>query len=134
MERVRQVAEVEMLDSFHPVPGEGPGSQTAPPGAPQAGAGFDLVQGLRRLRENYGIRRLLLEGGPRLNYMFLREGLVDELFWTVAPKIAGTSHDLTLAEGPSLLLPLPRLQLVSLFQHGDELFLRYRVKALEEGK
>src|SRR5690606_11731940 len=41
VERVRQVAEVEMLDSFHPVPGEGPGSQTAPQGAPQAGAGFD---------------------------------------------------------------------------------------------
>lgn len=88
---------------------------------------LDLRRALAWLYEHRGVRRLLLEGGPTLNHAFFAAGLVDELFWTVAPKVAGYEADLTLVHGPALLEPLPRLELVTAWLHEDELFLRYRI-------
>lgn len=93
-------------------------------------AGVDTVEiprALRLLREEFGVERLLSEGGPRLNWEFLRAGVLDELFWTVAPKVGGYQEDLPLVRGPEVLDPLPRLHLLTLFHHEGELFLRYRV-------
>ena len=44
---------------------------------------------MRALRSDYGVRSVLCEGGPHLNSSLLREGLVDELFLCVSPRIAG---------------------------------------------
>src|SRR5690606_31488003 len=88
---------------------------------------LDLQAVWRLLFEAYGVRRLLSEGGPRFNHGCLKEGLVDEIFWTVAPRIAGSSHDLTMVSGPALLQPMPRLELVSAYCHENELFLRWRL-------
>lgn len=88
----------------------------------------DLPAALARLREEKHIHRLLSEGGPRLNWEFLRRDLLDELFWTVAPKIAGAAFDLTLVHGPVPLHPMPELELVSAYADNNELFLRYRLK------
>lgn len=93
---------------------------------------IDWAAALELLRSRYGVRRLLLEGGPRVNYALFRLGFVDELFWTVAPKIAGQADDRTMVEGPQLLLPLPRLALASAYLHHNELFLRYRVLGAPE--
>lgn len=87
----------------------------------------DFVRALTRLREEYGVNRLLSEGGPRVNYEFLRAGLLDELFWTVAPKMSGLADDLTLVHGPRLLQSQPDLQLISAYAADSELFLRYKV-------
>lgn len=87
----------------------------------------DLPRALERLRHEYGIEHLLSEGGPRLNYEFLRARLLDEIFWTIAPKIGGNGQDLTLVHGDAILNPLPRLRLLSAFGGDDELFLRYKV-------
>ena len=58
----------------------------------------------------------------------LANGLVDELFCTVAPKMVGGSALRTLVEGPALPLDrLARLELVSLYHHENELFCRYRI-------
>ena len=38
-----------------------------------------------------GIRALLCEGGPTLNRALLAAGVVDELFLTLAPLLAGNS-------------------------------------------
>lgn len=89
--------------------------------------GLDLPEALAWLLRERGVRRLLLEGGPTLNHAFLAAGMVDELFWTVAPKVAGYGEDLTLVHGPRLLEPMPALELVTAWFHGGELFLRYRV-------
>lgn len=81
---------------------------------------------LARLRAEHGVRSILCEGGPHLNTALLREGLVDELFLSLAPVIAGASDDLTIVEGE----PLPRpveLDLAWLFEQGEHLFARYRV-------
>lgn len=85
----------------------------------------DLVQALRLLRERYGIRRLLVEGGARVNYAFVEEGCLDSLFCTLAPKLSGFSEDLTMIEGPALLEPTPRFTLRTLYHHEDELFFHW---------
>lgn len=90
--------------------------------------GVDFVETLARLRTEGGAKRVLSEGGPRLNWEFLRRGLLDELFWTVAPKIGGASFDLTLVHGPEPLRPQPALELLSAYAGDSELFLRYRIK------
>ncbi len=88
----------------------------------------DLPLMMRLLAEELGLRRLVVEGGPTLNSALLAEGMVDELFWTVAPKIIGGAAMRTMVEGKTLPLDrVPRLQLVSLHHHENELFLRYRL-------
>src|SRR2546423_5712887 len=48
-----------------------------------------LTTALARLRRDYGIPTLLCEGAPTLFGALLQEGLVDELFLTLAPKLTG---------------------------------------------
>ncbi|HMC05827.1 MAG TPA: dihydrofolate reductase family protein [Solirubrobacterales bacterium] len=84
----------------------------------------ELREALAYLRAERGVRALLCEGGPRLHAQLIDAGLVDELFVTIAPKLAG-------GEGPSLVTGLPEverpLELVWLLDDGGELFGRYRV-------
>jgi riboflavin biosynthesis pyrimidine reductase len=84
----------------------------------------NLAAALRALRESYAIRSVLCEGGPRLNAALLREGLVDELFLSVAAKLSGEPV------GPGIIAPSPRgattdLELRWALQAGQDLFLRY---------
>lgn len=83
----------------------------------------DLAAAMRRLRAD-GIRCLLCEGGPTLHADLLEGGLVDELFVTVAPTLAGGS-------GPGLCEGLGagrrRLELAWLHESAGELYARYRV-------
>ena len=50
---------------------------------------LDLAQALEELRARFGVRTLLCEGGPHLNSHLLLAGVVDELFLSLAPKLAG---------------------------------------------
>jgi riboflavin biosynthesis pyrimidine reductase len=70
-----------------------------------------------------GLPRVLCEGGPRLNQVLLAADRIDEVFVTIAPTLVGG--------------PAPRIvhgadeaarsmQLVSAFEHGGDLLLRYR--------
>jgi riboflavin-specific deaminase-like protein len=85
---------------------------------------FDLRPLLERLRTDFGVRSILCEGGPTLNASLLRYGLLDELFLTVSPQIAGGTDALTIVSGD----PLPDIQnlrLLWVLRSEDELFLRY---------
>jgi 5-amino-6-(5-phosphoribosylamino)uracil reductase len=73
-----------------------------------------------------GARRILCEGGPTLNAALFEAGLVDELFVTIAPKLAGGSAPLTLIQGGEFGTLL--LELRSLHELEGELFLRYAVR------
>lgn len=85
-----------------------------------------LAPVLRRLREEHGIRSLLCEGGPHLNRALLREGLVDELFLTLSPKLTADPGAPSIVSGPALSEPVG-MALVRLLEHGGYLFLRYRI-------
>lgn len=80
---------------------------------------------LRRLRSEYGIRVLLCEGGPTLFGALLREAVVDELFLTLAPKLAGGGTGTTISAGPELADP-QELVLEWLLERNGSLYLRYR--------
>jgi riboflavin biosynthesis pyrimidine reductase len=86
----------------------------------------DLVDGVRRLRTELGVRSLLCEGGPQLLGDLLRARLVDELHLVVAPKLAAGADPLTIVTGAALDSPAD-LTLLSLHESGGYLFLRYRV-------
>ena len=91
------------------------------------GAEPDLAWVMRTLREAHGVRYLLVEGGPNINGGFFAAGLVDEICWTLAPKIIGGGESLTLVGGPPLPVPVP-LTLHTAHLHEGEFFLRYRVR------
>lgn len=73
-----------------------------------------------------GARRILCEGGPTLNAALFSEGLIDEVFLTLAPKLIGGSDPLTIVKGASFPEPI-RLEVRSLVELESELFLRYSV-------
>ncbi len=67
----------------------------------------------------------MCEGGPTLNESLLLYGLVDELFLTVKPAIAGGADALTIVAG----MPLPelvQLELAWVLEEDGELYLRYK--------
>jgi riboflavin biosynthesis pyrimidine reductase len=74
----------------------------------------------------------LSEAGPTLFGSLASAGLVDELFLTVSPLLAGRSAldiNLGLVEGATFL-PSRRLagQLLSIRLRGSHIFLRYRLE------
>lgn len=81
------------------------------------------------LHKECGVRLLLHEGGPMLFGQFLKANLVDELFLTVAPQVAGresTADRLALIRTATFLPDdAPRLKLLSVKNSADHLFLRY---------
>jgi riboflavin-specific deaminase-like protein len=89
---------------------------------------FDLRPLMERLRSEYGVRSILCEGGPTLNESLLLYGLVDELFLTLAPVLAGGADALTIVAGQPLPELLP-LELIWVMEDGGELFLRYGIGA-----
>ena len=58
------------------------------------------------------MRSILCEGGPTLNSHLFAAGLVDELFLTLNPKVAGGAAALTIVAGRDLVEPA-ELELVS---------------------
>jgi riboflavin-specific deaminase-like protein len=96
--------------------------------APPEREPLELAPHVRALRSDHGVRSILCEGGPTLNWALLREGLVDELFLTVAPKLAGGRDVPTIVTGDPLGEPLD-LELVSLLEGDGELFLRYQLRS-----
>lgn len=89
------------------------------------GRELPLGRVLRQLRERYGVRSLLLEGGPTLNGAMVEASLVDELFITLSPKLVSGRDVPTIVSGERLEPPLG-LELVTAFEHEGYLFLRYR--------
>jgi 2,5-diamino-6-(ribosylamino)-4(3H)-pyrimidinone 5'-phosphate reductase len=79
---------------------------------------------LRWLREQYGVKRLLCEGGGELNDALARAGLVDEVHLTICPKIFGGRRAPTLADGLGIqkLANAARFELTSFRRKKSELF------------
>ncbi|MBN4097955.1 dihydrofolate reductase family protein [Methylobacterium sp. OT2] len=75
---------------------------------------IDLGRTLDVLASEFGVRRLILEGGARTNAAFLKAGLVDEISLVLFPAIGGHSGSQTLFEaGEDGLADRVRLSLVS---------------------
>jgi riboflavin biosynthesis pyrimidine reductase len=88
----------------------------------------ELVEVTRRL----GARVVVTEAGPRIFADLAGAGLIDELFLTLAPQLAGRdpSHPrLPLVDGAAFFPDSPRwARLASVRAAGDHLFLRYQLE------
>lgn len=82
----------------------------------------DLAEALRHLRQEREVRALLCEGGPHLYGQLQAAGLVDDLFLTIAPKLAGGGAP-RIIEGE--LPEVTPLELAWLLEKDGELFARY---------
>ena len=109
-------------------PADGEGAQVEYVRAAKCGL-LDLPAAMAQLRERFGVRTVLCEGGPHLNSQLLAAGLVDELFLSLSPKLAGgdpTGEALRIVSGPDFDPPL-ELELIAVLEQDSHLFLRYRV-------
>jgi len=93
---------------------------------------LDLPAALAELRERLAVHTILCEGGPHLAGQLLADGLLDELFLSLSPTLAGGepsgSQALGIIAGPELD-PLVGLELLGVLQSSSYLFLRYGVSA-----
>jgi riboflavin biosynthesis pyrimidine reductase len=119
-----------------------PSSASLPAGAAAAEVDYirvardgqlDLPAALAELRARFDVRTLLCEGGPHLNAQLLGAGLVDELFLSLSPLLAGGDpasggEALRILAGPSFSPPVA-LELRGVLEHDSGLFLRYGVRA-----
>jgi riboflavin biosynthesis pyrimidine reductase len=90
----------------------------------------DVTSAVELLRER-GHRRILSEAGPHVFGSLVEAGLVDELFLTVSPLLAGraSSGSFGLIEGVALLPEHARpARLRSARAHGSHLFLQYGLR------
>ncbi len=88
----------------------------------------DLALALAILRADYGVKRLVCEGGGTLLRSFAAADLLDELHLTFCPLIFGGSAAPTLSGVPGKFLPKStQLKLVEMKRAGDECFTRWSV-------
>jgi riboflavin biosynthesis pyrimidine reductase len=86
-----------------------------------------LAQALRTLRAEHGVKLLVCEGGPTLFGALLAAGLADELWLTLAPRLAGGASGAALVSGPAPQAPAQAV-LEGVLEHAGTLFLRYRLQ------
>ena len=96
-----------------------------------AGARVDLAAALAELAERFTVEVVLCEGGPHLARELLAGGLVDELFLTISPLLAGgepsSGEALRILAGAELDPPAS-MELLAAARSGSYLFLRYGIE------
>jgi riboflavin biosynthesis pyrimidine reductase len=95
---------------------------------------LDLPAALAEVRARFAVESMLCEGGPHLAGQLLDAGLVDELFLSLSPTLAGAEpsgeQTLRILAGVKLEPPV-ELELLGVLQSRSSLFLRYGVSARE---
>ncbi len=91
-------------------------------------AEVNLTDMLASLHEDYGVKRVVCEGGGTLLHAMLSKGLVDELHVTLCPVIFGGAKAPTLTGIADKFLPhSAELKLVEMLPLEGECFTRWRV-------
>jgi riboflavin biosynthesis pyrimidine reductase len=95
---------------------------------------LDLAAALGELRARFAIDSILCEGGPHLGLQLLEAGLLDELFLSLSPLLAGGEPSggeaLRILAGAELE-PAAELELLDVLRSDSRLFLRYGVLSRE---
>lgn len=88
-----------------------------------------LKRVLRKLAREFGIKKLLLEGGGKINGSFLAADLIDELSLLIVPVADGGIGTPSLFDAKEGRGPARKLELLSVRKRKDDLlWLRYKVK------
>ncbi len=91
--------------------------------------GSFLNEVLKRLA-NKGIMTLFVEGGSQVHSSFINEGLADELYLYMAPKLIGNGASLFMDETRNLMAEGESLRFLDVRQIGDDI--RLHAKFLKE--
>jgi riboflavin-specific deaminase-like protein len=93
------------------------------------GKDLDFHEALRWLRREWGVKRLLCEGGGAINGGLFLAGVVNEIYLTIAPVILGGRNSPTLADGAGFrkLADAQPLRLKRQQRIGDELYTVFSV-------
>ena len=87
----------------------------------------DFTQIAKILVKEYNVKQLLIEGGGQVNFAAFQADIVDEVFLTLSPKIAGGNIQ-TIVEGTGFEFNnLIELELLNHQKVSSEIFLHYRV-------
>jgi 2,5-diamino-6-(ribosylamino)-4(3H)-pyrimidinone 5'-phosphate reductase len=90
---------------------------------------IDLAKVLQKLRAQFGIRKLLLEGGGKINGSFLAANLIDELSILIGPVADGRTGTPALFDVDDRRAPPRQLKLMSIEKRGGGIvWLRYKVR------
>lgn len=90
---------------------------------------LNLARVLQKLRKEFGIKTLLLEGGGKINGSFLAADLIDELSVLLAPVADGSIGTPSLFDAKEGRGPARKLTLRSVEKRkGGLVWLRYKVK------
>lgn len=92
---------------------------------------LDLAHAMRYLVETHDATNVLVEGGAGTHGAFFEQGLVDEVWAFIAPRLVGDGQHLPPLRSPRQPLArmdqATRLELRTTRRLDDDLFLRYRV-------
>ncbi len=88
---------------------------------------IDLPRAMNLLREHFGVERLAVTGGGHINGAFLAAGLLDEVSCMIAPGIDGRGNMTAVFDGLHSDKQPTRLQLTSVRQMGDTVWIRYKL-------
>jgi 2,5-diamino-6-(ribosylamino)-4(3H)-pyrimidinone 5'-phosphate reductase len=90
---------------------------------------IDLPLLMRILYQDFGVKKLMIEGGPTLNWYMLRDHLVDEIRLIHLPFIVGGSDTPSLVGGMHIEdeREMVRLELSRFYLCGTNLVTEYRV-------
>ena len=90
---------------------------------------IDVAKVLEKLRARFNVKKLLLEGGGKINGSFLAANVIDELSILVAPIADGSIGTPTLFDVADGGAPARKLKLLSMEKRaGDIVWLRYRIR------
>lgn len=97
-------------------------------GIPGPAGRVSMVEVFKELRL-MGAERILVEGGGCLNHFCLKEGVIDEIFLTIAPFISGDRAASSVADSGDKISSLMKLELTECNHSREtgEIFLKYRV-------
>lgn len=87
------------------------------------------LQDLMTVLYERGVRRLMLEGGARLNWSMIQAGLVDEIYTYIGAMVIGGKDAPTLVDGAGFSDSddFPRLELASLERLDEGALLKWRL-------
>ena len=86
------------------------------------------IKKLLLLLKRKGIKNILVEGGGKTNWAFVKENLVDEAIITITPYLVGGMNATTLVDGDgfSTIAKSPKLKLKNVTKMKDEVILYYK--------
>jgi diaminohydroxyphosphoribosylaminopyrimidine deaminase/5-amino-6-(5-phosphoribosylamino)uracil reductase len=103
----------------------------AAPGRTEGLAGLDLQRWLKPWADEYQITNLLIEGGARTIGLFIEQGLANEIWAFVAPKLLGDQRGIhPVNRGPvEQITDAMDLHLTDIQRIDDDVLLKYRTTA-----